>query len=418
MSRRPRPDVIYVHQGVQRIYDSVAAVTRAGYSCRFLSGYYHKPGALPERLLDALPGRAAARLRDRLYRRHSARLDPATVERSWVQELLMVAEVRLHRPFPRLISVRNFYADIRAAIRVLMLRPRAVITCDTFALFTLRAAKRVGAVAILDQVIGHLSAGDRILGEERRLHPEIAGTWRPSPEGLVRRCIAEVQAADHILAPSPYVRDSVIAVGADPGRISLLPYGADLAKFGRASPPPTPPFRILFAGQIGMRKGIYYLLEAVRRANLPDAEVVLLGKIDGDGAWLAPYRDLFVHVPHLAHKDIPPVFAGAHVYVFPSLHEGSSVSIYEAMATGLPVIATPNAGSFVTDGEDGFIVPVRDVDALCDRIKRLHADATLRERLGAAARSRAADFTWDAYSRRIGSILGQLIGPPDKGKTN
>ena len=418
MSRRPRPDVIYVHQGVQRIYDSIAAVTRAGYSCRFLSGYYHKPGALPERLLDALPGRAAARLRDRLYRRHSARLDARIVERSWVQEFLMVAEVRLQRLFPRLILVRNFYIDVRAAIRVLMLRPRAVITCDTFALFTLRAAKRVGAVAILDQVIGHLAAGNRILAEENRLHPEISGTWRPSPERQVRRCIAEVLEADHILVPSPYVRDSVIAVGGGPARISILPYGADLATFGRDAAPPPPPFRILFAGQIGMRKGVLYLLEAVRRANLPDAEVVLLGNIDGDGAWLAPYRDLFVHVPHLAHKDIPPVFASAHVYAYPSLHEGSTVSIYEAMATGLPVIATPNAGSFVTDGEDGFILPVRDVDALCDRIVRLHADAALRDRLGAAARNRAADFTWDAYSRRIGEILAQLIGPPGPDETN
>ncbi|MEX2454896.1 MAG: glycosyltransferase family 4 protein [Rhodospirillaceae bacterium] len=409
MTRRPRPDVVYVHQGAQRIYDIVASIAAAGYSCRLLAGYYHYGDGLPERLLRRFPGSRARRLEARLRRRHSDRLDPASVERSWVQEILMGIEVATKPVLPHFVVVRNAYIDIRSALRVLMLRPRVVIACDTTALYTLRAAKRIGAVAVLDQVIGHLAAGNRVLEEERRLHPEIAGSYRPAPARQVRRCIAEAREADRILAPSPYVRDSLIEIGADPARISLLPYGADLSKFGRQAAPPTPPFRILFAGQIGLRKGVLYLLEAVRRAGFSDAEVILLGNIDGDGAWLAPYRGLFRHIAHLPHGEIPPVFASAHVYVFPSLHEGSTVSIYEAMATGLPVVATPNSGSFVSDGADGYIVPLRDVEALCDRMTRLHDDPDLRERMGAAARRHAAEFSWDAYSARIAMILRDLL---------
>ena len=85
------------------------------------------------------------------------------------------------------------------------------------------------------------------------------------------------------------------------------------------------------------------------------------------------------------------------------------MSIYEAMAAGLPVITTPNSGSVVRDGTDGFIVPVRDIAALKDRIERLYNDATLREAMGRNAAAHAVDYSWDAYSRRIGGILGSLL---------
>lgn len=403
---RRRPDIVYVHHGAARIYDVVAVIGRLGYACRYLSGYYYLENGWPERLLRAL---GARRTLARLKRRYDPELAPDVVERSFVLEIMMALEVRFPRLLPGMIFWRNRYIDLRAALRVLMLRPRLVISCDTHALWTLRMAKRIGAVAILDQMIGHMSAGARILAEERALHPEIAAGFRPVPASLLRRCLGEVAAADAILAPSDYVRDTLIGAGARPDRIFLLPYAADTGAFGRTAEPPTPPVRILFAGQIGLRKGVVYLLEAMRGVALADAEVVLLGRIEGDGAWLAPYRDLFVHKPHLPHAEIPAVFGTAHIYVYPSLHEGSTMSIYEAMATGLPVVATPNSGSMVRDGIDGYIVPIRDVAALQDRIVRLCRDPGLRARMGEAARRRAREFTWDAYAKRLSAILGTLL---------
>lgn len=403
---RRRPDIVYVHHGAARIYDTVAAIGRAGYECRYLAGYYYVENGLPERLLRAV---GAHRTLDRLRRRHDPELAPANVERSFFLELLMLLEVRFPRLLPNFVVWRNRCIDLRAAARVWRLRPKAVIVCDTHALHTLRMAKRVGAVAILDQIIGHLSAGNRILAEERALHPEILSDFRPAPAHQVRRCLLEVREADYIFAPSDYVRDSLIEAGADRDRIFLLPYGVDTATFDRGSEPPAPPFRILFAGHVGLRKGVIYLLEAVRRLARDDVELVLLGRIEGDGGWLSPYRGLFVHRGHLPHAEIPAMFRESHVYVYPSLHEGSTVSIYEAMATGLPVVTTPNAGSVVRDGIDGYVVPIRDVDALAGRIAALLDDAGLRARMGASARRRAAEYTWDAYAARLSAFLGKLL---------
>tara|TARA_R110000868_G_scaffold32036_8_gene116942 strand:+ start:6517 stop:7773 length:1257 start_codon:yes stop_codon:yes gene_type:complete len=406
---RDRPDIVYVQQGVPRVYEIVNAIRKSGYSCRYISGYYYRQNGWPERMLRALPGRWADKLTATLKRRQLEELPTGIVERSWMLEVLLGIERGFRFVLPNFAIARMRYLDLRGAVRVLVLRPKIVIASDSHALYTLRAAKRIGAVAVLDQVIGHVDYGNRILSEEKALHPELGSPFRSTPARMIRRCIQEVREADYILVPSEYVRDSLLHYGAAPDRIFMLPYGVDLAMFAPAPPPPVPPFKILFAGHIGIRKGVYYLLEAVRQAAIPDIQVVLLGNIEGDGEWLRKYKDLFIHRRHLPHQEIPAVFADAHVYVFPSLHEGSTVSIYEAMASGLPVVTTPNSGSVIRDGIDGFIVPIRDIAALRDRIERLYRDAELRGTMGRNAAEHAADYSWDTYSRRMGEILGSIL---------
>ena len=107
--------------------------------------------------------------------------------------------------------------------------------------------------------------------------------------------------------------------------------------------------------------------------------------------------------------EVHALFQDADILVYPSLHEGSAFVTYEALASGLPVITTPNAGSVVRDGVEGYIVPVRDVDALAERIERLRADLTLRARMAASARARALEFTWDAYRARVGAWLDSRL---------
>lgn len=412
MTQRPAsspeivPDIVYVHHGAARIYDTVVAIGDAGYSCRYLSGYYYFENGLPERLLRFVRAR---RILARLKRRYHPRLDPAIVERSFFLEAMMALEVAFPRLLPNFVVWRNRYIDFRAARRVRALRPRVVISCDTHSLKTFRTAKRLGTIAVLDQMSGHTATSRRVFEEEAALHPDLASAFPLPAKSLMRDRIAEAREADCVLAPSDYVRTSLIDAGVAPGRIHLLPYGADTEMFGREVELPTPPFRILYAGHIAPRKGIVYLLEAVRRIGRTDIELLLLGRIEGDGVWLEPYRGLFVHRPHLPHAKIPSVFRSAHVYVYPSLHEGSTVSIYEAMATGLPVVATANSGSVIRDGTDGFIVQIRDVGAMRERIVALLDDPALRARVGAAARKRAQEFTWDAYTKRLALILASLL---------
>jgi glycosyltransferase involved in cell wall biosynthesis len=98
------------------------------------------------------------------------------------------------------------------------------------------------------------------------------------------------------------------------------------------------------------------------------------------------------------------------VLVLPSLLEGSALVVLEAMASGLPVVVTPNAGAdAVRDGIDGFVVPIRSPEALAARLEQL-LDPDLRQRIGEAGRARSMDYTWEAFHRGFREAIGLGIG--------
>ena len=98
------------------------------------------------------------------------------------------------------------------------------------------------------------------------------------------------------------------------------------------------------------------------------------------------------------------------MFVLPSITEGSAKTTYEAMAAGLPVITTLNAGSVVRDGVDGFIVPIRDPDAIKERLLLLYENREMGRAMGKSGQDRVAMFSWETYENRLISIYGDLIG--------
>jgi glycosyltransferase involved in cell wall biosynthesis len=114
-------------------------------------------------------------------------------------------------------------------------------------------------------------------------------------------------------------------------------------------------------------------------------------------------------VPNVPHAEVQRLFQSADLFVYPSLHEGSALAIFEAMASGLPVITTENAGSMVRDGIDGYLVKLRDPAAIAERILELHRDPERRHAMAANARQRAEQFTWSHYRERLGGVLDTLV---------
>jgi len=106
-------------------------------------------------------------------------------------------------------------------------------------------------------------------------------------------------------------------------------------------------------------------------------------------------------------------YGWADVFLLPSLCEGSATVIYEALGYGLPVVCTPNAGSVVRDGLEGFIAPVRDATAIARRIEELAQDVELRARMSAQAKARAVEFTVAAYGQRLLAALAGAMPSQD-----
>jgi len=407
-------NVIVANPGTQHSYETALAVQEAKLLNWYVTGFYYKPKSAWSRAVQLLPDNIRSRVERELCRRSKDSLDPDRVKTSPAAELLYVAVSRLgplRRYAPNVIRRRNEWFDNLVGRIVARERSAALICYDSCALKAFNKAKSLGILCILDQSIAHLRTGLRLLRGEAELHPDFADSL-PSPgesECLVGRCSEEAIMADRVLAGSEYVKESLIQNGVDPSRVTVIPYGADIERFRPISRPNGGLFRLLFVGQISQRKGIKYLLEAVKQLNLPGIELVLVGCVVGAGKGLTAYRDTFTHVPHVPHHQVHAYFQQGDVFVYPSLHEGSVLAIYEALASGLPVITTPNSGSVVRDGIEGFVVPIRDVEALKEKILLLYENKELRGEIGRNARKRAEEFTWQAYRQRLGALLHRLL---------
>ena len=403
--------VLVHHPGSNHLaYNLVGGLQAEGYDAWFDTGFFYDPAGGLARAVATLPAGLRARVERELRRRSNGLVDPRRV-RAWPwAELAYVAAARGGIAGTRLATVvgwRNEVMDRRTARHLARMPARVVIGHDGSALHTARAARATGGLAVLNQVIGHLEHGLALGREEAALAPQFAESMPESPGWVVERHRAELAETDRILVPSDYVRDTLIARGVPAVKIATIPYGVDVERFRPpVAPRPAGRLRVLFVGHLSQRKGIGYLLEAARRLRrLPGFELVLVGRMIGAAAAFAPYEGLFRHVPHVPFHEVHTLFQDADIFAYPSLHEGSAFVTYEALASGLPVVTTPNAGSVVRDGVEGHVVPIRDVDALVDRIERLHADPDLRAAMSEAARRRALDFTWRAYRGRVAAQL-------------
>jgi glycosyltransferase involved in cell wall biosynthesis len=210
--------------------------------------------------------------------------------------------------------------------------------------------------------------------------------------------------SDLIVCPSEFVRESVISLGGAAERCVVVPYGydsdssflkLDLGRHG------SPRLKLLFVGRVSLRKGIQYLNEAVKllKTGMVTIDVVgTLGLSDRAVHILQQKVNLRGPVPR---SEMPKLYAKADVLVFPTICEGSATVTYEALAAGLPVITTPNAGSVVRDGVDGFIVPIRDPEALAEKMELLAENPGLLASMSQNARERALDFSLEKYGERL-----------------
>lgn len=163
--------------------------------------------------------------------------------------------------------------------------------------------------------------------------------------------------------------------------------------------------RILCVGHVRLGKGSHYLAEATRllkRRGVP-CDVRVVGAYD-PAVVSRPEFSGPTYVGQVPRDRVRQEFALADVFALPSLAEGSPMAHVEALACGVPVIATPNCGSQVRDGCEGFIVPIRDADALADRLEQVVSDRALRERMSQAATERARELSWENFGPRLMAV--------------
>ncbi len=233
------------------------------------------------------------------------------------------------------------------------------------------------------------------------------------PDWVVARELAEYESADAIAVPSRFVLRTFLEHGVPARKLHLCPYGANLSLF---SPRPRHDgrFRVLFVGSVSIRKGIGYLLEAVRplvRRNRLD--LWLVGAVSREArALLDRHGDLFTHKGFVHSSRLAETYSQGSVLVLPSVEEGLGRVQVQAMACGLPVIATANTGveDLLTDGKEGFVVPIRDSGAIRERLEWMLEHPAERERMAEAALQRVAALGgWQAYGAAVDRTYRALL---------
>jgi glycosyltransferase involved in cell wall biosynthesis len=278
-----------------------------------------------------------------------------------------------------------------------------------------REAKRRGISCFYDLPIGYCRSAQKILQEEKELMPAFAPALQgisDSPEKLARK-EEEALMADRILACSEFVRQTLIESGFPVEKIRTVQFGAPSQVSPRnwSAADLSRPLRFLFAGKLDQRKGIGYLLEALKLKNDSRIELTLLGRYEGAGEWLAPYRDFFRHVPALPHSGVLRLMKESDVMILPSLFEGQALVVLEAMACGIPVIITPNTGaaSVVRDGQDGMVIPIRSSTAISEALEVLLQDRSRVVEMGRSAAARAEKFTWKSYESQVVEVIRERL---------
>jgi glycosyltransferase involved in cell wall biosynthesis len=271
---------------------------------------------------------------------------------------------------------------------------------------TLRVARERGVPGIIEIPTWHRNKGkakpSRLTKSERER--AAAGGWQGWKNRLLvtrQQMLEEYDLADLILVLSKKAEETFLAGGIAPEKLFRHQRGVDAERFTPAAKPPEK-FRAIFVGALIQRKGVHHLLEAWRRLNLPDAELVLVGTVHPEiRPALAQYGGPDVSVAGFVAR-VEDCYRAAAVHILPSECEGSAKCTYEAAACGLPQITTRESGDVVLDGVNGLIIPPNDPDALAAAIEKLYRDRALGARLGAAGRQRVVEnFTWEHFRARL-----------------
>lgn len=280
----------------------------------------------------------------------------------------------------------------------------AVYGYEDCAAATFSAAKQQGILCLYDLPIPFYRTSQAIQTEEAELFPELAIAFDAvkEPAWKLECKERELQLADHIFVASAMTKKSLLDEGIKEEKISVIPYGAPRDYF-QPQTKPDKKFRALFVGRVGPRKGVHYLLQAWQKLQLPSAELLLIGTNEFPANWFAQYEDICHYLPCIPHECLQQYYSCASVFVFPSLVEGFGLVLLEAMACGIPVITTPNTAGvdFITDGVEGFIIPIRDVEALQEKLNWCYENPQELAVMGQAARKKAEQLTWDLYRQRL-----------------
>jgi len=293
---------------------------------------------------------------------------------------------------------------------------RAVYTYEDCAENAFLAARDLGLRRIYDLPIAYWETAQRLLRGEAERYPDwepTLGATRDSQKKLARKT-RELELAELVICPSAFVLDSLPAHTRATKKCLVAPFGTPTPEPVEQRPTSGSggqPLRVLFAGAMTQRKGLADLFAAMKMIDSKEIELVVMGSLIRPLNWYRQRLANFVYEQPRPHVDVLRLMQNCDVFVLPSIVEGRALVQQEAMACGLPVIATKNAGAddLIVDRETGFLIPIRSPESIAEKIRWCAQNRSRLSGMGIAARRRASERTWRGYGDTIVAAIRALI---------
>jgi glycosyltransferase involved in cell wall biosynthesis len=247
----------------------------------------------------------------------------------------------------------------------------------------------------------------RILAEEIELTPEAKFSLIQEYElGLPQSQFEQLSREPHLangwVVASSFSASTLTAQGIPQEKIHIVPYGVDFSQFPQRKQMPVfdKPLRVIFVGSMVQRKGLSYLLQAVRLLKSQNIEIVLCGRGVRDQQLISQYKDLNISIKtNLSRSDLVQEIHQSDLMIFPSLAEGFAHVILEVMSCGVPIIATPHtcAPDIMEDGRQGFIVPIRSSQVIAEKLEWAIYNRESLYEMGVSAAAQARLFSWSRF---------------------
>jgi len=270
------------------------------------------------------------------------------------------------------------------------------------------------SMKIIEQPIGHILVAQKIFDEEKYLNPEFADsiTFSDTDPKFLDRITEEHHLANKICVPSNFVKETMVESGVDESKITTNAYGSFLTPTDSIYHNHDKELTVLFVGQLTQRKGIKYLLEAVKVLKRDGVRVklILVGQIFGSGSWFSKYRDCVdEYYGSVPRNHLKEIYCRSDLFILPSLFEGSALVVYEALSHGIPCIVTPNTGAdSIIDDVNGYVVPLRNSHTIIEKVHLLNQDRYKLDNLKQNALETSRNLSWTNYRERLKNIVKSI----------
>jgi glycosyltransferase involved in cell wall biosynthesis len=308
------------------------------------------------------------------------------------------------------------YRFDRTVARTLTGRDSSAYCYEDSAAATFSRARELGMRTIYDLPTGYYEAKSWQRAEAERdpsLIPFLPGLDElPAKLDRKRR---ELQLADVVVCASAFTRGTVRPYVPSSRPVIVVPYGVDLDCAPKlwSESDLLGPVEVFFAGQLGPQKGLHYLFEAL--SGMPRGAV----RLSLAGSWAQGFREWivsrysvpFVELGQVPHNRISTICRRSHLLVFPSLFDGFGLVLLEAMAAGIPVIASDRCGApdVIADGAEGLVVPAAEPLRLRTALEWAAENRGRLAEMGCAARRTAERFTWARYRERLIAAIAPYL---------